>query len=506
MDTIDNLRKEAKRWLRALREGDANAYSRFRGAYSNPPDRPGLRDVQHALAKEMGHESWIELSRALAGVAESPDLARLERLAGDVLVAYQTGDAGALSRLQQVFNESITWDRHRALVARVLNGIGAPGWSDPVTLSRARLFIALEAGLESWEALQRAVQSGVIASKSASTTDVLPGSADPMQPVELRATFPMELQDRLCSTTAEVWRMLVAARAGDLALVQSLVQSQLGLVRCEHNYVPPLQLAVREGHVEVVEYLLQQGAYDTRFVTYPYKESIHVVAGDREFTAIAQLLEHYRNSGRPRMQGIHGAGHVDLSGDPNQADRAHLERLIDADALNTVEQLGSARPDLIRDPLLFWAEGVLSSPCQGHRLEMIELLFKLGARVPEIAKWAPYYYFRHFDVAQKLLKQGMNPNHMNWHRTTLLHHMAWEGNVEKATLLLDYGANIDASDDEFRSTPLGLAAKAGHMSIVSLLLDRGADRDKAGAPWAAPMAWARRRERSEIESVLRTDL
>ena len=64
MSTLDNLKKDAKRWLKALRSGDAAAWARYervggiRGAQS-----PGLRDVQHALAREGGHESWIAFTR-----------------------------------------------------------------------------------------------------------------------------------------------------------------------------------------------------------------------------------------------------------------------------------------------------------------------------------------------------------------------------------------------------------------------------------------------------------
>jgi uncharacterized protein len=50
---------------------------------------------------------------------------------------------------------------------------------------------------------------------------------------------------------------------------------------------------------------------------------------------------------------------------------------------------------------------------------------------------------------------GMDPNHMNWHRFTLLHHMAAEGELTRAKLLLTHGAEIDAVDDEYRSTPPG---------------------------------------------------
>jgi uncharacterized protein len=54
MHTLDNLRKTAKRWLRALRANEAEARARLARAYPGAPDEPGLRDVQHALARERG--------------------------------------------------------------------------------------------------------------------------------------------------------------------------------------------------------------------------------------------------------------------------------------------------------------------------------------------------------------------------------------------------------------------------------------------------------------------
>ena len=61
-----NLLPEAKRWLKALRAGDAEARARLARAYPAAPARPALRDVQYALAQEYGHESWITLTSALA--------------------------------------------------------------------------------------------------------------------------------------------------------------------------------------------------------------------------------------------------------------------------------------------------------------------------------------------------------------------------------------------------------------------------------------------------------
>ena len=131
------------------------------------------------------------------------------------------------------------------------------------------------------------------------------------------------------------------------------------------------------------------------------------------------------------------------------------------------------------------------------------MLLRLGATVPRVSKWAPYYYFKHEATAAFLLKHGMHPGHMNWHRFTLLHHMAAEGEEAKATLLLDHGANIDAIDDEYCSTPLGVAARRGQEALVALLLARGADVRAAGAPWAEPLVWAQRRGHAGVVEQLR---
>src|ERR1700687_3503713 len=63
--TLDNLRKEAKRWLKALRENDAEALERLQRAHPKVSSHPVLRDVQHALAREYGLQNWKELNLAL---------------------------------------------------------------------------------------------------------------------------------------------------------------------------------------------------------------------------------------------------------------------------------------------------------------------------------------------------------------------------------------------------------------------------------------------------------
>ena len=68
--------------------------------------------------------------------------------------------------------------------------------------------------------------------------------------------------------------------------------------------------------------------------------------------------------------------------------------------------------------------------------------------------------------------------------------------------LLKYGADIDPVEEEYRSTPLGMAARWGHVEMVNYLIAKGADINKAGASWSTPLAWAKKKRHAEIEKVL----
>ena len=95
MSTLDNLKKEAKRFLKTLRESPKNPVLRQRLRLSSPnaPANPGLRDIQHVLARERGYDSWKALRTALA-----------KRDANTAAAAPGTGVAA--------FLDFACWDRH----------------------------------------------------------------------------------------------------------------------------------------------------------------------------------------------------------------------------------------------------------------------------------------------------------------------------------------------------------------------------------------------------------
>jgi uncharacterized protein len=318
------------------------------------------------------------------------------------------------------------------------------------------------------------------------------------QPAELKTTRPMKVHGGV-STTTDVWAMLVAACDGDLQRVKQLSAGCPALLTCQYDYTAPLHLAVRQGHLDVVGYLIERKALDPTYRNHPFLESLVTLAEDRDFREIADVLK--RSVANPELTHAWGdTGGIERNQDATQQ---RFQEAVDHDRIAEVEAMLKERSELAQNEDAFWGEGILAMPAKSGQRSMVELLMRHGARVPDVTKWGARYYFKREDMAAFLLEHGMNPNHMNWRRFTLLHDMAFTGDVAKATLLLDRGADIDAIDDEYQSTPLGYAAHFGRRDIVTLLLQRGADPNKAGAPWATPLAWAIKKGHAEIETDLR---
>jgi hypothetical protein len=67
--SLETLKKEAKRWLKALRFGDPEARRRLVAITPAAPAHPNLRDVQLALAREYGLPGWTALRQELDDLA-----------------------------------------------------------------------------------------------------------------------------------------------------------------------------------------------------------------------------------------------------------------------------------------------------------------------------------------------------------------------------------------------------------------------------------------------------
>ena len=159
---LENLKREAKRWLKALRANDAEARARLERTVPTPPAIPTLRDVQYALAREHGFTGWSALKGELTAAAsgERPVIADYERKAANLLEAYRTGTPEAMERHWRDTWHRRSWDTMRRYVQLDLGKrTEEAGGDGEITLDDARQWIARDHGFESWSALTSYVHS-----------------------------------------------------------------------------------------------------------------------------------------------------------------------------------------------------------------------------------------------------------------------------------------------------------------------------------------------------------
>jgi len=169
--SVENLRKEAKRWLKELRAGNGDARARLERAYPSAPAAATLRDVQHALAQEYGHESWIALNRALeerssartAPITLAANAEEYEGLARDLVQAFDARDEAALHRVNERYHRTFTFDDLWAEIWRRVYSFRQRAFKESpqvLHLAEAQTLIAQDAGFSNWAALTRSAGGG----------------------------------------------------------------------------------------------------------------------------------------------------------------------------------------------------------------------------------------------------------------------------------------------------------------------------------------------------------
>ncbi len=432
--TLDAMRKDAKRWLKALRASEPAARQRLAAAWPGAPAEPALRDVQQALAQEYGLSSWIALKAAIDDLAlerqsraervaivlrhawdgdpalagrilgRDPtiagdslftsaicgDVAEVERrLARDPQAAHRTGGAQQWTALAYV-----TYGRldsvNAVTIARLLLAAGADpnfqfddGWGTPFKVLTGAIRLgegARPSHAQVAELVELLIDAGADVYDSQSLYNVSIVGAD---------THWYDVLWRYAEAMGDLdaWRVRGEGRLGDHLGVSTL------------DYL--LGNAVGQNHLERARWLLARGADANAPHAYS-KRPVHVMAQLSGFADMVVLLEQ------------HGAARVPLTG--IEAFRAAC---LGHDAAKA-RALMDRQPDLIRHP------GPLLAAAELGNAAAVGLLLDLGAEV------------------QGVDHDGISP----------LHRAVQSGSLDAVDRVLAAGAEIDLRERRWNGTPL----------------------------------------------------
>jgi ankyrin repeat protein len=306
----------------------------------------------------------------------------------------------------------------------------------------------------------------------------------------------------------------VAAALGDIDHVRRILDAEPArIMDTRPSGRRPLSAAIEAGHDEIARLLLARGA-DPNWgePTAPKGRALHAAARAGKRDIVELLLAH----------GANPNSSVDSSGNALYASATPEIRALLVARGGTVDPYDSRWVDDDEE-----LRRVAGDPTEGQRVsatftmvvsdgrrDQLARLLGAGLRVPAVLTGCQTYLLAHTDMLRTLLEHGMSPDLMNWQHQTLLHFVSvgrdyrgrdtTSGAVERATVLLDAGANIFARDDEYRSTPLAWAARTNSLAVAAFLLERGAPVNlRDDEPWATPLAWAERRGHAEMSALLR---
>ncbi len=329
-------------------------------------------------------------------------------------------------------------------------------------------------------------------------------------------TTPQDVRSHLRARGAYV-DICTASFIGDLERVRELLDQDPSLANRPSDYVTyyacsgtPLRNAAAAGRLEIVRLLLERGADPNLPEEHiaPRGHALHSAVCNGHIEIVKLLLEHgaYPNvevesSADTLSAALGEAGYsternqqmVDLLCSYGAARPVHL--LAHCNDLQTAAAVFAANPALADDP------DALGSAASHEAFVRLMLRYQpdlpkrraIGGKTREITKL--------------LFQHGMDPNQPNWLRITPLHFFAESGDVQNAAIFIERGADLNARDEEFCSTPLGWAARCGKTRMVELLLRFGAKPrlpdDLPDLAWATPLAWATRRGHEEIVQILK---
>ena len=472
--SLDSLKKAAKRWLKSLRAGEPEALARLQQVLPHANTGSGLREIQQALAREHGFASWAALKLQLLdqALARRTHAERLEEFLEHAILNYGIPPAGQ------------RWD---------------PTYpDDPSRREYAARILAKHAETAHGSIHAAALCGDVAEVKRVLELDrraaSLKGGARMWEPLLYLAYGRLPVAAAV-ENAVEIARLLLDAGANPNVQMTdgenpfTAVTGFIGEGERTPPAVPPHPRAE-----ELVRLLIERGAdpFDTQAL---YNTSLWY-----DSTAWLELLYDYDEragtTARWNDSSAGRRGQLDyLLG--NAIDRNHVRRVewLLAHGANPQTKHAYSNRHLHTTAVLHghsqMAEMLATAGAQIEELQGYEAFQaaclrldrdtarRLASQHPEYASDATALLVAagtgSVDVVKLLLDLGTAPDAQSADGQRALHAVAWADSVPVAQLLAERGAEIDARDRKYSSTPLGWAIHLGKPKLVEYLSSVSSD-------------------------------
>jgi ankyrin repeat protein len=284
--------------------------------------------------------------------------------------------------------------------------------------------------------------------------------------------------DELASDDGQlIWDVISASADGNLTALRPLLEQNPGLSRAQFWYTPAIHFAVREGHLEAVQLLLERGA-DPEWNGL-HDGSLIEMARDRGHSEIAQLLERARHR-RNRVIAQPGDHSIHIAA--ARGDLKEIRHLLNADP--DLVHIGDAKGGTPlhrailgggRDTVTFLLDRGADVHAFHGAARGLSGSFWTDLQAIDLSIWGGDRRRGDVGLAPLLLERGAACD---------LTIAAALGDIERVKQILNAEpARIQETRPSGRP-PLSAAVQFGHEQIARLLLERGADPNwpEPGAP------------------------
>ncbi len=303
---------------------------------------------------------------------------------------------------------------------------------------------------------------------------------------------------------------------GHLELVQYLVRQGADIETRNSDGYRPLHAAASRNHEEIARFLIEEGADIEAAPRFSDDTPLAIAAAHGSPDVLQLLLSRgarvVTGTSFPPLHYVAGDGFtsfVDLmlaKGAPvNEADingKTPLHWAVRAGYLSREDQAaqrfyGGLRHGARREPEKWPREPLL----------VVESLLASGADVNAKSRFAetPLHVAAEAgrpEIARLLLRHGAQPNARERYGFTPLYFAADHGRGEMVRVLLEHGAEVNAARGKIGWTPLHEAAANGHVRESRLLIESGADVDARADSGKTPLIYAATRGHEEVVVLL----